>query len=440
MRSHLTRRSCRQQLDRFLPSDEKSALGARPSSSLRKGAGCFILLSGCAAAQRQALGRQMTDNTSSGFMHKYYDWAALESFVKDLYEGDGEVTVERNVIEVDRYGAKRQTDVKIERRTRFHRFVTLVECKRWKEPVSRDRVDVLASSIEALGAQNGAIFTTTGFEEGAVAYAKGKGIEIFVVRDLTPEEWGLPGRQVWFYLETMSAEFKDISIPDVQCIALVDTAPGQIELPIRLQKELAGDPDHDLYSVQTGERGPNLVGLLGDTHGLILGALQGTLREMAEPNSVIELMAACEVDFTGTPFRQMRLPTVAARIEKIRFKFVAQISKIRMDFDRGKDLDFGVMIESYASEQRLLAHRRKGDPGIVFQVVNPIGPVAQDSSGDALVNGTTFSVTCAPWVGLGNAPASRKAFAGQLIRVIVDVVNRKPQLALRAEPLPGLAS
>jgi restriction endonuclease Mrr len=131
-----------------------------------------------------------------GFMHKYFDWATFEGFVKELYEKDGDVVVERDVVEVDRHGAKRQVDVKITLRTRFHTFVTLVECKRWKDRVGRDRVDVLAASIEGLGANKGAIFTTTGFEEGAVAYAKSKGIDLFVVRDLLPQEWGLPGRHI----------------------------------------------------------------------------------------------------------------------------------------------------------------------------------------------------------------------------------------------------
>jgi len=49
--------------------------------------------------------------------------------------------IRRDVTEVDRYGAKRQIDVKIVRRSRFRRLTTIVECKRWKEPVSRDRID-----------------------------------------------------------------------------------------------------------------------------------------------------------------------------------------------------------------------------------------------------------------------------------------------------------
>ncbi|EQD28788.1 hypothetical protein B1A_20998, partial [mine drainage metagenome] len=66
------------------------------------------------------------------------------------------------------------------------------------------------SSIEALGANNGAIFTTTGFEEGAIAYARGKGIELFVVRDLTPKEWGQPGRHISLHLHVNAAEFRNI--------------------------------------------------------------------------------------------------------------------------------------------------------------------------------------------------------------------------------------
>src|ERR1700730_14008332 len=198
----------------------------------------------------------------SGFMHKYYDWASFEVFVEELHQGDGDVTIQRDVTEVDRYGAKRQTDVKIVRRSRFQRITTLVECKRWKEPVGRDRIDILSASIEALSANNGAIFTTTGFEEGAIAYAKGKGIELFVVRDLTPEEWGLPGRHISLYLHVNAGEFSDVQFA-TQAIALVDVPPtGQAELGIELSAEKALDPDFDLFSVKTGERGPNLVGIL----------------------------------------------------------------------------------------------------------------------------------------------------------------------------------
>ncbi|WP_442783885.1 restriction endonuclease [Collimonas fungivorans] len=369
----------------------------------------------------------------SGFMHKYYDWVAFETFVKDLYEGDGDVTVQRDITEIDRYGAKRQTDVKIVRRSRFHRFTTLVECKRWKEPVGRDRIDVLASSIEALSANNGAIFTTTGFEEGAIAYARGKGIELFVVRDLTPQEWGLPGRHISLHLHVNAAEFRNIQFA-AQTIALVDGPPGPAELNIVLSVDKALDPDFDLFSVKTGERGANLVGILGDAHGMILSALCNSVGVLDDGKQMtIEINARCELDFTGTEFHQLRLPKLATRIERIGFEFRAHVGQSAINVDRGNDLDFAVMVESYVSDQRLIAHRRMGDAGIVFQSSNLSNGEATVTE-EVLQNGALISVNCSPWVGLGSAVADKIGVTGQLIRIVVETEGRKPQLSLIAQP------
>lgn len=368
-------------------------------------------------------------------MHKYYDWSAFEAFVKDLYEGDGDVAVERNVIEKDRYGATRETDVKITRRTRFQKLVTLVECKRWKEPVTRARVDVLAASMDALGANSGVLFTTTGFEEGAIAYAKGKGIEAFVVRDLTPEEWGLPGRHISFYMHIAAAEFRDIGFPDAQAIALVDDNPGKVNIAIRLDKDMAVDPDQDLYSVTTGARGPNLVGILGDVHGIILRCLSTAVPLMdGGGNATLELVAACEVDLSQTEYRQLRLPTVAVRLTSVAFKLVAHISQSVFEFDRGAKLDFAVMIESYVSDQRVVAHRNADSSSTLFNFPN-----AKDANmttpSDVLQNGSLFRIICAPWVGLGAATPSKKAFAAHVIKATVGVVDGKPKISMQPAPL-----
>ncbi|MGN6728764.1 MAG: restriction endonuclease [Rhodanobacteraceae bacterium] len=370
----------------------------------------------------------------SGFMHKYYDWASFETFVKDLYEGDGDVTVQRDVTEVDRYGAKRQIDVKIVRRSRFHRFTTLVECKRWKEPVSRDRIDILASSIEALGANNGAIFTTTGFEEGAIAYAKGKGIELFVVRDLTPEEWGLPGRHISLYLHVNAAEFRGIQFA-AQAIPLVDTPPPQANIDLELSADKALDPNFDLFSVKTGERGANLVGILSDAHRMLLTAFGNSVGILdGGKEMTIEINARCELDFTRTEFRQLRLPQFAARIERIGFVFRAHISQSAINVDRGKDLDFAVMVESRISDECIAAHRRVGDTDIVFQNA-AVGDNASATAVAPLQNGSLLRVYCSPWVGLDGTVADKAGVTGQLIMVVVETEGRKPQLSIVAQPL-----
>lgn len=370
----------------------------------------------------------------SGFMHKYYDWALFEQFVQNLYEGDGDVCIQRDITDTDRYGARRQTDVKIIRRSRFHQFVTLVECKRWKEPVSRDRIDVLASSIEALGATNGAIFTTTGFEEGAIAYAKGKGIELFVVRDLTREEWGLPGRHVHLFLHVNAAELHGIQFA-AQAILLVDEPPSDLNLGIELSQDKVLDPDFDLFSVKTGERGPNLAGLLGDAHRLILSSLCKAIGVIESGKTLtLEIQAISELDFSKTEFCQLRLPAFAARIEKIGFTFIAHISQSEIKLDRGADLDFAVMVESYVSDQRLIARRKAGDLGVTFQnaALNSRNSCTPE---DVLQNGSLMRVLCAPWVGLGGVTADRTGLAGQLIKVFVEPGEGKPRLSLVAEPL-----
>jgi len=370
----------------------------------------------------------------SGFMHRLYDWSAFETFVRDLYVNDGDVTVQHNVTEVDRYGAKRQIDVKIVRRSRFHRYVTLVECKRWKEPVGRDRIDILASSIEALGAQNGAIFTTTGFEEGAIAYAKGKGIELFRVRDLTPDEWGLPGRHVTLHLHIGVAEFRNIQVA-ATATALVDPPLPPPDISIELTADKALDPDFDLFSVKSGERGPNFVSILADTHRLLLANISHAVPLWdGGKASNLEVTAIGELDFRKTEYHQLRLPKFAARLERVGFAFYLHIHQSTMQVDRGKDLDFAVMIESYVSDQRLIAQRRAGTPGVEFQDGAP--PVDAAPGADVLKNGSLMRLACSPWMGLGGELADNTKKVQEFMRVIVETKGKRPRLSLAPGPIP----
>ncbi len=371
---------------------------------------------------------------SSGFLHNYYDWEKFEQFVKELYEADGDVVVEHDVTEVDRYGAKRQTDIKITRRTRFHTYVTLVECKRWKEPVSRDRVDVLASSIEALGAQKGAIFTTTGFEAGAIEYAKGKQVDIFVVRDLTPAEWGLPGRNVHLRLHTWAGEFREFSPGATLAIPLVDPPVDNLHLEIHLDRDMSQDPDLDLRSLKTGARGPNLVSILAEAHGMILRALSKGIELLrgGKDGERLEIIAASELVLSGTSFRQLRLPFAALKLERVGFKFVASVTQSDIKIDRGANYDFALVVENYISQQRQVAHRRKGSKPINFSIEN----LSLERVSDAVVNGTLFSVISSPWIGIGDEKPTLEGVAGNLIRIIVETHdNGSPRLSLESVPL-----
>ena len=59
----------------------------------------------------------------------------------------------------------------------------IVECKRHKAPIKRDIVAVLHAKLNSLGAQKGILMSTSGFQQGAITYAKEHGIALLQVLD-----------------------------------------------------------------------------------------------------------------------------------------------------------------------------------------------------------------------------------------------------------------
>lgn len=54
----------------------------------------------------------------------------------------------------------------------------LIECKRYKEKIKREIVQLLNDKIRSTGANKGMVFATSGFQSGAVKYAKEHGIAL----------------------------------------------------------------------------------------------------------------------------------------------------------------------------------------------------------------------------------------------------------------------
>jgi hypothetical protein len=55
-------------------------------------------------------------------------------------------------------------------------FLILFECKRHKDPVKRSDVQVLLTKLQSTGAQKGVVVAATGFQSGALEFAKAHGI------------------------------------------------------------------------------------------------------------------------------------------------------------------------------------------------------------------------------------------------------------------------
>jgi restriction system protein len=62
-------------------------------------------------------------------------------------------------------------------------YITLVECKKYKRKVEREKVMVLWAKIQSVGAHKGVIFSTGGYQLGAITYAENHHIALVHVTD-----------------------------------------------------------------------------------------------------------------------------------------------------------------------------------------------------------------------------------------------------------------
>lgn len=63
------------------------------------------------------------------------------------------------------------------------KFKVLAECKKYKYPIEREKVAVLADKLHSIGAQKGILISTSGFQSGAAKYAKVHGIALIQIMD-----------------------------------------------------------------------------------------------------------------------------------------------------------------------------------------------------------------------------------------------------------------
>jgi len=85
-------------------------------------------------------------------------------------------------------------------------FSVLIECKRHKNSIKREIVQILFDKLRATGSQKGMIFSTSGFQEGAVRFAKEHGIALVRV---------IEGRFTYFTKSLDSQQFNPPSWADI---------------------------------------------------------------------------------------------------------------------------------------------------------------------------------------------------------------------------------
>lgn len=162
------------------------------------------------------------------------DWGGFEDLIKAMHQ-TGSVEVRRNVVLTGRSGAPRQIDVLIVHKEGLYEHKIVAECKHWNKSVSRLHVDALATTIREVGAAKGVIFSVKGFQKGALTQAQHESISLFKVRELTPEEWGLPGRHIDFWMHVIGVSFGNLSFE--QPITFQGYEPKKSNVELRFDRE-----------------------------------------------------------------------------------------------------------------------------------------------------------------------------------------------------------
>lgn len=315
------------------------------------------------------------------------DWGGFEKLVATLHE-TGEVSVEHNAVLKGRSGAPRQIDVLIRHKQGLYTHLVIAECKYWNSAVERLHVDAFATTVREVGASRGVIFSTKGFQSGAITQAKAENIDLFVVRDLTTEEWGLPGRIVDIFLQVVQPGIGNIASPGATKIGNplnnspiafnfvfgVD-GPESSTPTLKRDGSLGGEP-LEKYLFDAAQKALS--------HGLsqfemINGGEECTRYIMCPTNLVPDV-----------PFRLLMNGEILI-IPKISFDLGIKIDQSRITVDRAKQYKFALALENYVTGTISTASRLLDATALT--TLAEAGPTEPRPDGEApFVNGSLLRV------------------------------------------------
>ncbi|HEX7904875.1 MAG TPA: restriction endonuclease [Chitinophagaceae bacterium] len=349
----------------------------------------------------------MPDQTISSFLHKIFDWKEFEILVADLYKESDEIIAEHNVTEYGKSGSKYQIDVRVIQKIKLHEIKILIECKRWKSKVDRQIINVMAATIDDLNANKGVIFTTKGYEEGAIQYARSKNIDIFIIRDVAEDEWGKPGRFVWFYLQTFNGKITNIRPEGTRFYPTGDGRPQELELAIPFTKEAGLTDQFQLYSYPELKRGDNLMRLLRGIRNRVLQKWLNYFNYRMQPeNGSLEIAVETPVvvKFENYPFKFLKVEHGFIKFETIHFNFLQSVVQTKFDFDRADSSDFVLVVENYITQQRNFISRSKEESKVILS--EPI--VNQNNDDDQIVkNGSILKIMMDYYVNFELLPGTK---------------------------------
>ena len=330
----------------------------------------------------------MNGQIPNEFWDKLINWEEFEHFVQKLYEDDPNLTTQHNVTLTGKSGAKRQIDVLVTQKTKMTTMTTIVECKRWKQKVNRAIIDIVSAAIDDLNANKGVVFTTSGYEEGAIEYAKYKNIDIFLVRDLYEEEWGRPGRYIQFWMQFIGSKIDKLHMPNAQFFPSYPGALPNIQLELCANKEDERYFLYDSYGNKGLYLGAVLMNIQEKIHNTIGGGVTLLSEEEAEKSVVYK--SSVTVDMSDYQYNILHFPNGIVRIRIVQFELLTHISQSDFHFDRGENLDFAFMVENYIVSQKHSVIKHKDED--MLYVSDNLEEVREEKTDekDVLQNGSVI--------------------------------------------------
>jgi hypothetical protein len=268
------------------------------------------------------------------------DWGGFERLIAELHK-TGEVKVEHNVTLHGRSGAPRQIDVLVRHKQGLYEHLVVVECKYHKTPIERLHIDALATTVKEVGASRGVIFAMNGFQSGAITQAEHENIDLFTVRDLTDEEWGLPGQVVDLFLQVIQPSIGNLVVDGGMAIGNpTNGAPvyfnlefgphGPISSTRTLKKDgTPGGKDVEVYISETANQ--SMMEALGDPFTINRG--EECTRYMGRPVNV-QFSSPLTIPMNGA----------FVLIPKLSFHLGIKIMQSRITIDRAKQYKFALAV------------------------------------------------------------------------------------------------
>lgn len=130
------------------------------------------------------------------------DWKTYESITKYIYETLGSKTGVKvlgygsNCKIVGKSGVYHQIDILTSHSDGIHSYRTAIECKYWKEKISKETVMKISNILEDTNIEKGVIVSKNGFTKDGAEFAKYKNISLVELKEIDETDQERKQRQL----------------------------------------------------------------------------------------------------------------------------------------------------------------------------------------------------------------------------------------------------